>query len=64
LDRILTKKKKKLLQGAGAISHEQAVSKAENEYKKYQAKTLSEVEKAFLETIKNVQKAVDNKNDR
>ena len=61
LDRILTMSGEKLLQGAGSISHEQAVSKAENEYKKYQAKTLSEVEKAYLNTIKNVQKVIDNK---
>ena len=31
-----------------------------NEYKKYQAKTLSEVEKAYLESIKNVEKEIDN----
>jgi len=61
LDRILTMSGEKLLQGAGAISREQAVSKAENEYRKYQAKTLSEVEKAYLESIKNVQKIVDSK---
>jgi len=39
----------------------QAIGKAENEYKKYQAKTLSEVEKAYLESIKDVQKVVENK---
>ena len=59
LDRILTMSGEKLLQGAGSISHEEAVNKAENEYKKYQAKTLSEVEKAYLESIKNVQKEID-----
>jgi hypothetical protein len=63
LDRILTMSGEKLLQSAGSISHEQAVSKAENEYKKYQAKTLSEVEKAFLESIKNVQKEVGQRQD-
>ena len=62
LDRILTMSGEKLLLGAGSISHEQAVSKAENEYKKYQAKTLSEVEKAYLETVKNIQKVADNNN--
>jgi hypothetical protein len=61
LDRILTVTGEKLLQGGGSISHEQAISKAENEYKRYQAKTLSEVEKAYLESIKNIQKIVDNK---
>lgn len=61
LDRILTMSGEKLLQGAGAVSHEQAIGKAENEYKKYQAKTLSEVEKAYLESIKNVQKKINDK---
>jgi len=61
LDRILTMSGEKLLQGAGSVSHEKALSKAENEYKKYQAKTLSEVEKAYLESIKNVQKEIDNR---
>ena len=59
LDRVLTMSGEQLLQDAGSISHEQAVNKAVNEYKKYQAKTLSEVEKSYLESIKNVQKAVD-----
>ena len=61
LDNILSSAGEQLLDNAGAITHEQAQNKAENEYKKYQAKTLSEVEKAYLETIKNVQKSVDNK---
>jgi len=60
LDRILTMSGEKLLQGAGSISHEQAVSKAKNEYRKYQAKTLSEVEKAFLESINNIRKEAEN----
>ena len=59
LDRILTMSGEKLLQGAGSISHEHAVTKAENEYKKYQTKTLSEVEKAYLESIKNIQKEIE-----
>ena len=45
----------KLLDGAGTVTHEEAVSKATNEYKKYQQKTLSEVEKSFLENIKTVE---------
>ena len=48
----------KLLQGAGSVSHEKAIDKATTEYKKYQQKTLSEVEKSFLETLK----AIENKN--
>ena len=36
----------------GPVSHEQAVGKATVEYKKYQQRTLSDVEKAYLDTIK------------
>lgn len=53
LDNILSSAGEKLLEGAGTISHSQAVQKAEEEYRKYQAKTLSPVEKAYLETIKS-----------
>jgi len=61
LDAILTAIGEKLLLDAGTISHEKAVEKAKGEYKKYQAKTLSEVEKAYLDTIKTVQKKVEKK---
>ena len=54
LDRILTMSGEKLLQGSGSVSHKQAIDKATDEYKKYQAKTLSEVEKDYLETIKTI----------
>jgi len=61
LDRILTMSGEKLLEGTGRVSHNQAVDKAENEYRKYQARTLSEVEKAYLESIKTVNKTVEDK---
>ncbi len=54
LDRILTMGGEKLLQGAGSISHEQAIDKAKDEYKKYQARTLSEVEQAYLDCIEEL----------
>lgn len=56
LDRILTMSGEKLLQGAGTISHEKAVEKATVKYKKYQQKTLSEVEKNYLENLKAIEK--------
>ena len=56
LDNILTMSGEKLLQGAGSVSHEKAINKATTEYKKYQQKTLSEVEKSFLETLKAIEK--------
>jgi len=52
LDNILTMSGEKLLQGAGTVSHQQAIEHATNEYKKYQQRTLSQVEKDFLENIK------------
>ena len=61
LDGILTATGEQLLQNAGNISHEQAVDKAKGEYKKFQAKNLSAAEKDYLNTIKNLQKKVENK---
>ena len=55
LDRILTMSGEQLLIGAGSISHTQAVNKATEEYKKYQSKTLSEVEKDYLDAIKAIE---------
>ncbi len=56
LDRILTATGSKLLDGAGAISHKRAVDKAEGEYRKFQVATLTSVEKAYLESIKSIEK--------
>lgn len=54
LDRILTAAGRAVLQDSGKISHVQAKQKAESEYKKYKAKTLSDVEKAYLESINDI----------
>lgn len=43
-----------LLTGNGTVSHLQALEKAQTEYKKYKAKTLSSVEKDYLESIKTL----------
>lgn len=63
LDRILTMSGEKLLVGSGKISHKQAVDKATEEYKKYQAKTLSEVEKDYLDTIKGIEDKASSRKD-
>ncbi len=63
LDRILTMSGEQLLQGAGTISHEKAVEKATTEYKKYQQKTLSEVEKSYLEYLKAIERKHNDKDD-
>ena len=52
LDNILTMSGEQLLIGGGSISHEQAMNKAHDEYVKYKAKTLSDVEKDYLESIR------------
>ncbi len=52
---------KKVLTDAGKVSHDKALAKAEKEYRKYQVKTLSPVEEAYLETIKTLQKQVEKK---
>ena len=56
LDNILTMSGEKLLQGAGKVSHQEAIEHATNEYKKYQQRTLSQVEKDFLDNIKSLPK--------
>ena len=61
LDKFVEMYGKGVLEGAGAVSHEKAIDKAEKEYKKYQVKTLSPVEKDYLDTIKNLQKRVEKK---
>jgi len=56
LDSILASTKRKVLDNAGTISHNQAQEKAIAEYKKYKAKTLSPVEKDYLDTIADLEK--------
>lgn len=55
LDGILTSTGENLLTGHGSISHTQAMNKAQTEYKKYKAKTLSSVEKDYLDSIKQLE---------
>lgn len=56
LDRILSSTGEKVLEGAGTVSHSQAIEKAKAEYKKYQVKTLSTVEREYLQTINGLEK--------
>ena len=60
LDNILKSTGRKLLNDAGKISHEKATEKVSTEYHKYKAKTLSLVEKTYLESIKAIEKKVTN----
>ena len=61
LDRILTMTGEQLLQGNGSVSHKQAVNKATDEYKKYKARTISDVEEDYLNSIKMLEQKTDKK---
>lgn len=61
LDKILSFTGEKMLKGAGTVSHKRAMEKAEQEYRKYQVQTLSPVETAYLETIKETEKLAKKK---
>jgi len=52
LDTILSSTGEALLNGPGSVSHQQAMDKAREEYRKFQVRELSPVERAYLDTIK------------
>ncbi|MCH5270755.1 MAG: virulence RhuM family protein [Lachnospiraceae bacterium] len=61
LDRILTMSGEQLLQGSGSIARMQAVDKATNEYRKYKARTLSDVERDYFDSINILKQKIDKK---
>ena len=61
VDKILMAIGENLLDGNGEISHNQMANKVEKEYKKYQANTLSKVERDYLKEIKNIEAKVKSK---
>ncbi len=58
LDKFTQAYWKWVLPDAWKISHEEAMEKAEKEYRIYQAKTLSPVEIEYLDSIKDIEKKV------
>lgn len=52
LDSILTMTGEKLLQGAGSVSHAEAMEHATGEYRKYKQRVISDVEQDYLDSIK------------
>ena len=58
LDTILSSGGRQLLTDAGTVSHAAAIEKAHSEYRKYQEKTLSPVEEAYLNNIRAAEKEV------
>ncbi len=64
LEQLIAAMGGKALQGAGSVSHQQALDKADAEYAHYRAQLAeqpSEVESAYLETVKAVQKIITGK---
>lgn len=61
LDTILQSTGRPLLKGSGSISHQKAMDKALEEYRKYQVKALAPVEEAYLESINALGKLVKRK---
>jgi len=58
LDMVLSSGDRRLLVGAGSVSHKKAIDKAKSEYRKYQEITLTPVEQAYLDSIKEASKEV------
>lgn len=58
LDNVLKTTGEKVLQGAGTMSHAQAIEKAIEEYRKYQEQNLSPIEEEYLESIKNIHNTI------
>ncbi len=55
LDRILTMTGEQLLEGPGNVSHEEAMEHAATEYRKYKQRTISDVERDYLFSIKEIE---------
>lgn len=56
LDNVLKSTGENLLDGAGKVSHKEALEKAKREYQKFIVQNPSPVEEAYLRTIKNLEK--------
>ena len=61
LDSVLSSGNRNLLVGAGSVSYDQAIKKAKEEYRKYQAVTLTPVEEEYLKSLKETAKEVKKK---
>ena len=61
LDSILSSTGEALLNGPGSVSHQQAMDKAREEYRKFQVRELSPVERVYLDTVKSLNAKGKNK---
>ena len=57
LDNQILSYKRKVLQGKGTISHQQAIEKAENEFEIYRAKEMRQLESDFDRVVKEIAKS-------
>lgn len=64
VDNILKATGEDLLEGNGRITKQKMQEKVSEEYKKFQQKTLSQVEKDYLKEIKEIEKKVKEKEKR
>ena len=52
-----------LLQCSGCVSHEEAMEHATTEYRKYKQRTISDVERDYLFSIKTIENSAKKKKD-
>ncbi len=67
LDRLIAAMDAPVLTSAGSVSHKQAVAKAESEYEKYRQRPdlpPSDVERAYLDSVKSMQRQLEGKPKR
>ena len=63
IDKILKAVGEDILQGNGKITNQEMSEKVEIEYKKFREKNLTQVEKDYLEEIKEVEESVEHGQD-
>ena len=61
LDMILFLNRRSIAHYSGSVSHQQAMDKAREEYRKFRVRELSPVERAYLDTIKALNAKAKNK---
>ena len=58
LDRILTMSGEQLLEGAGSVTPEKTMEHVTTEYRKYKQRTISDVERDYLNSIKSIEDSI------
>ena len=64
IDNLLKSMNRPILENKGLISHDMAIEKAENEYKKFVNENLSEIEVEYLKSIEEINKKINKKDDK